>query len=148
MQQRAVPPNGRVPATLNDRGDIRILRRSGVLYSNIPVLVRVRSLSRQEAEPLRARVQRDRQECGCSLGAAAMIVAFAATACLLAPHVALTPASVVLRILPLSLLAAFAGAGAGKATGILLARRRLRRDIGQLAGASARSTEEPFDVLV
>jgi hypothetical protein len=93
-----------------------------------PLVIQLPQLPAGEAKVIAARLDQARSECGCSLGAKCMISGTAVALAWLTFRLGfLTPA--FLWRLPLALLFALLCAGAGKAVGLLLARRRLRRDI-------------------
>lgn len=111
--------------------DLKILSRSPLLYSRQPLALRLPELSAGEAEVLSSRLNQARSECGCSLGAKCMTVgALAALAWLSARYGFLTAA--FFWRLPWAFLCTVASAGAGKAAGLLSARRHLRHEIGLL----------------
>ena len=122
-----------------DADDLVALRSSRKLYSGPPLVVRLPWLSRDEADPLSARLNAAREDCGCSMGAAIMAAFFVgAMAWALLWHGFHVGA--VLRRSPLVIIVTLAGAGAGKAVGILLARRRVRHLVDRLLAQRERRT--------
>jgi hypothetical protein len=122
-----------------DTDDLVALRSSRQLYSGPPVAVRLPWLSRDESDPLSARLNAARDDCGCSTGAATMAACFVgAMAWALLWHGFHMGA--VLRRFPLVIIVVFAGAGVGKAVGISLARRRVRHVIDRLLAECERRT--------
>lgn len=116
---------------VRDAAELSALARSGRLYSAQPLSLELPALPAAAVTALAERLDRDRQECGCSLGAKCMAAgALAALAFLAARYGPLTPQ--FLWRLPLVLAAAVAAAGAGKTLGILAAHRRVRRSIARL----------------
>jgi len=129
------------PRVVRDRAELRALLGSRELYAKRPLALELPGLSAQEAFAWSERLNGLRNECGCSLGAKCMAAGFlAALAALAVLHGPFTPA--LLLRLPLAAVAAVVCAGLGKAAGILMARRRLRREIASLASNVPDPTEE------
>src|SRR2546421_12662934 len=114
---------GRVAEALlviRDFNDLRALGESRLLYSKQPLAISLPGLPTEKAEALSERLNRYRNECGCSLGAKCMAAGFvAALAWLSAWHGVFTAA--FLWRLPLAFLFTLACAGAGKISGISVA---------------------------
>jgi hypothetical protein len=115
---------------IDDADGLRALRRSRDLYSSRPVAIRLPGLTPAQAAEIGERLQRDRTECGCALGAKSFFAGLAVTVVLTLTRPERPPA-LPWRVL-LALVFAVACAGAGKAAGIASARRRLRREIDRL----------------
>jgi hypothetical protein len=111
--------------------DLKTLSRSPLLYSRKPLTFRLPELSASEAEALSSRLNQARSECGCSLGAKCMIVGALATLAWLSARYGFLTAAFFWR-LPWAFLCTVVSAGAGKAVGLLSARRHLHREIGLL----------------
>ena len=92
------------------------------------------------AEALAAAEQlnKDRSECGCSLGAQTMTAAFCITVGLLMlQYGALTPA--MWKRLPIAAAVAIVSAAVGKIIGIAMGRKRARREVARILATFARS---------
>jgi hypothetical protein len=134
-QAPRAPGGASAPLVVRDADDLSALARSGRLYSPQPLSLELPALPAAATIALAERLDRDRHECGCSLGAKCMAAgAFAALAALAVRYGPLTPA--FFWRLPLALAAAVAAAGAGKTLGILAARHRVRRSIARLYGGA------------
>jgi hypothetical protein len=114
-----------------DSKSLRDLGKPPFLGANEPLIIELPGLPPAEAAALTERLNRYRNECGCSLGARCMVAGFAVTFI----WFAVADGGFTIKFLwhvPLAFLAAFLGAGLGKFLGIVIARRRLRWELTQL----------------
>lgn len=119
------------PLVITDMEGLRGLGKSRSFRSREPIVIRLPNLSATEAEALTSRINGYRNECGCSLGAKSMTAGLVVMLVSLFASYGAFTTSFLLR-LPFAFLFAFVCAGAGKATGVFLARRRLRLELDQL----------------
>lgn len=123
------------PVIVSDPAALRKLIKSHAFHSKEPIIVRLPDLSLEESEALTSRINGYRNECGCSLGAKSMVTGFSVMLLLLLASYSLFTSSFWLR-LPFAFVFAFVCAGAGKAVGLFLARRRFRIELDQLYPSS------------
>ena len=123
-----------VPIVVRTADDLRALRASRRLDARNPIAFELPDLSAEQAESLAARVNGYRTECGCSLGAKGMAVAVVAVVAWLLLHPHGVAISLLVRV-PIALLFILVGAGVGKALGIFVAHRKLRRVLDGLLGS-------------
>ena len=124
-------PHGAAPLVIADLAGLRALSGTRDFTSRRPLVLNLPELPPTEAFAAAERLNRDRGECGCSLGAKAMAAGFGLTLGALA--VGFGPLTLAfLERSPLALGAAFAAAGAGKVAGIALDRRRARREVARI----------------
>jgi hypothetical protein len=122
---------GAVPFVVADIAELRAFSRTRDFTSSRPLVLEVPEMPIGEAFAVGERLNRDRAECGCSLGAKAMTGGFVLT--LGALMVSYGPFTLAfLERLPLALAAAFAFAAVGKVMGIGLGRRRARREVSRI----------------
>ena len=122
---------GAVPFVIADLAELRAFARTREFTSNRPVVLAVPEIPAADAFAVAERLNRDRTECGCSLGAKAMTAGFVLT--LAALMVGYGPfALAFLERSPLALAAAFAFAAVGKVIGIAMGRRRARREVSRI----------------
>jgi hypothetical protein len=119
------------PLVVADAAELRALVASRDFTSSRPLVLDLPELSPADAFALGERLNRDRAECGCSLGAKAMTAGFGVAFGALA--LAYGPLTIAfLERSPISLAAAFVCAGAGKVAGVALGRRRARRQVSRI----------------
>lgn len=124
------------PAVIDDAVQLREFVSSPAFVSNQPLVLRMPGLTEPEALAAAERLNADRAECGCSLGARAMTVAFLVTlALLMLGYGAFTLA--LLARLPIALAAGVAFAMLGKAIGIAMGRRRARREVARILATAS-----------
>lgn len=119
------------PRIITDLEGLRSLGKSRSFRSREPIVIRLPDLSAAQTEELTSRINGYRNECGCSLGAKTMTAGLVVMLIFLCASYGAFTTRFLMR-LPFAFLVAFVCAGAGKATGILLARRRLRLELDQL----------------
>ena len=123
--------HGAVPLVIADLAELGAFTGTREFRSARPLVLDVPDMPAAEAFALSERLNRDRAECGCSLGAKAMTAGFGLTlGALMVVYGPLTLA--FLERSPISLAAAFGFAAVGKVTGILLGRRRARREVSRI----------------
>jgi len=119
------------PLVIADVAELRAFAASRDFTSSRPVVLDLPHLSPADAFVLGERLNRDRAECGCLLGAKAMTAGFGVALGALA--VAYSPLTLAfLERSPISLSVGFVAAGAGKVAGIALGRRRARREVSRI----------------
>lgn len=119
------------PAVINDAVQLREFAGTPAFASNRPLILRIPGLTEPEALAAAERLNADRAECGCALGARAMTVAFVvALALLMHSYGAFTLA--LLARLPIAIAAGVAFAMVGKAVGIAQGRHRARREVARI----------------
>ena len=101
--------------------DLKLLIRNGGLFSDWPVSLQLSQLDARENQATSEKINQLKHECGCSLGAAALLAGFVLSLGTFIFADGLFSWSFLWHI-PLVLLIAFLSAGAGKGLGILLAR--------------------------
>lgn len=122
------------PVVIRDRAQLRSFAASRAFVSRQPLILTIPGMSPLEAFAAGERLNKDRGECGCSLGAQAMTAGFAiALASLTIRYGSLTPA--MLMRLPIAIAATAIFAALGKIGGIAMARRRARRDVARILAA-------------
>jgi hypothetical protein len=122
---------GAVPFVIADLAELRAFARTRDFTSSRPVVLEVPEIPAADAFAVAERLNRDRAECGCSLGAKAMTAGFVLT--LGALMVGYGPFALgFLERSPLALAGAFAFAAVGKVTGIAMGRRRARREVSRI----------------
>ena len=122
---------GAVPFVIADLAELRAFSRTRDFTSSRPLVLNVPDMLPVEAFAVGERLNRDRAECGCSLGAKAMTAGFALTlGALMVGYGPLTLS--FLERSPISLAAAFAFAAVGKVAGIAMGRRRARREVSRI----------------
>jgi hypothetical protein len=120
-----------VPFVIVDLAGLRAFSRSRSFTSSRPLVLEVPEIPPAEAFAVGERLNRDRAECGCSLGAKAMTAGFVLG--LAALSVGYGPVTLAfLERSPLALAAAFAFGAVGKVTGIAMGRRRARREVSRI----------------
>ena len=123
--------HGAVPFVIADLAELRAFSRTRDFTSSRPLVLDVPDMLPAEAFAVGERLNRDRAECGCSLGAKAMTAGFALA--LGALMVGYGPWTRAFRARsPISLAAAFSFAAVGKVAGIALGRRRARREVSRI----------------
>jgi len=128
------------PIVVSDLAGLRSLSKSRPFRSREPIAIQLPNLSTEEAEALSARINGYRNDCGCSLGAKSMAAGFLITVLWLCVSYGVFTTRFLLA-LPFAFLFAFVCAGAGKATGVFLARRRLRLELDRFQPNSHPSLE-------
>lgn len=124
------------PAVIDDAGQLREFAASPAFVSNRPLILRIPGMAEPEALAAAERLNADRAECGCSLGARAMTLAFVVTLALLMLGYGVFTLALLVR-LPITLAVGVVFAMLGKAVGIAMGRRRARREVARvLANAS------------
>ena len=116
---------------VTDFESLRNLSGPPLFRANEPLIIEVPGLPPDETAALTARLTAYRNECGCALGARCMVAGFAVTL----TWFAIADGGVTIKFLwhlPFAFVAAFLGAGLGKFSGIVIARRRLRWELTQL----------------
>ena len=122
---------GAVPFVIGDLAELRAFARTREFTSSRPVVLAFPEIPAADAFAVAERLNRDRAECGCSLGAKAMTAGFVLT--LGALMVGYGPFALgFLERSPLALAGAFAFAAVGKVTGIALGRRRAHREVSRI----------------
>jgi hypothetical protein len=121
----------RDPFVIGDLQQLAEFSNSPAFVSKGPLVLKIAAMSESEAFAAAERLNKNRAECGCSLGARAMTAAFAiAIGVLLLRYGPLSPG--VLVRLPLAVVTAAVFALLGKAAGIALGRRRARREVTRI----------------
>ncbi|TAK91028.1 MAG: hypothetical protein EPO06_06845 [Burkholderiaceae bacterium] len=110
-------------------------------YSKRPIALRLPELTEADAFAISERLNRQRSDCGCSLGAKGMVCAFVVTAAGLITHYGFFTTALLWR-LPILLAATLFFAGLGKALGIAAARRRLQMEIDILFDCLTNQTQK------
>jgi hypothetical protein len=119
------------PLVIADTEALRAFSRSHDFASSRPVVLELPNMSPAESFAISERLNRDRSECGCSLGATALAAGSALSVGLLLVRYGLLTVAFVER-LPIALAAGFACAAIGKAVGVGLGRWRARRDVSRI----------------
>ena len=123
--------NSADPLVISEVGQLRALSAMPTFTPTRPVVLKIDGLDEAEAFTIAEKLNRDRTDCGCSMGARVMTTGFLTALVVLA--VLYGPFTLDLFVrLPIAVGVAFISAVAGKFAGILLAHRRARRDIERL----------------
>jgi hypothetical protein len=120
--------------TIGTREGLRAFAASPAFVSSRPLLLRIAGMDESEALAATERLNADRAECGCSLGARAMTAGFVLALVLLALEYGAFTVGLLVR-LPVAFAAAFVAAIVGKVFGIALGRRRARREVRRILAA-------------
>jgi hypothetical protein len=119
------------PIVIDDHAQLRVFAVSRAFFSKQPLILRISGMSPSEASLAGEYLNKNRRECGCSLGAKAMTAGFViALAWLTIRYGVLTPGMFVR--LPFAIAAAIAFAALGKSVGVAKARRRARREAARI----------------
>lgn len=119
---------GMEPLVIADVAQLRAFVATPVFASTRPVVLDLPGMSSSEAFVAGERLNRDRAECGCSLGATAMSAGFAVALAILVLRYGLFTVASLARF-PIAVAAAVGFAALGKIAGIALGRRRARREV-------------------
>ena len=111
-----------------DVANLRAFASTREFASTRPVVLDLPGMSRSEAFAVGERLNRDRAECGCSLGATAMSAGFALALGILMLRYGPFTLALLTRV-PIAIAVAIVFAALGKFAGITLGRRRARRDV-------------------
>jgi hypothetical protein len=122
------------PVIIRDGPELLTFSRTRAFFDNRPIVFDVPG-ARASSVPAAEQLNAYRTDCGCAAGARAMVAAFALVLALLTVRYGTSPWDMLAR-LPVAFLAAFVGAGAGKLTGIALARRRAHREVARILALS------------
>jgi hypothetical protein len=122
---------GHSPVVIGDLRQLADFSNSPAFTSNEPLVLRIPAIPKSEAFAVAERLNRDRAECGCSLGAKAMGGGFVIALVLLVPFYGPLSLATLVR-LPLALVTGVLAALVGKAIGIALGRRRARREVTRI----------------
>jgi hypothetical protein len=123
--------HGAAPLVIANLAELGAFAGTREFTSARPLVLTVPEMPVAEAFVLSERLNRDRAECGCSLGAKAMTAGFGLTlGALMIVYGPLTLA--FLERSPISLAAAFVFAAVGKVAGIALGRRRARHGVSRI----------------
>jgi hypothetical protein len=119
-----------VPLVIGDDAQLRTFAASREFMSKQPIILSLPGMLPAEGFSAGEQLNKERSECGCSLGAQAMAAGFLISLAGLTIHYGVTLA--LLKRLPIAMVAAFLFAALGKVVGITLGRRRARRTVARI----------------
>ncbi len=126
-----------LPLVLSDGDQLKAFANGRGFYRPRPIILKLPGLSAEEAFAAAERLNKERNACGCSLGAFAVTATFLPCAALVVWRYGLFTLAAVERM-PLVLIAAMVAAGVGKTIGIRIGRHRARNLVHHLIETYAR----------
>ena len=127
------------PLLISEPDQLRAFAATRAFVLRQPLILNIPGMSSSEAFAAAERLNKHRNECGCSLGAQAMMAAFLITLALLAIRYGLFTLALLGR-LPIALVAAVVFAALGKVVGTAMGRRRARREVARILAIFADRT--------
>jgi hypothetical protein len=128
------------PVVIADAAELRAFAASREFASRRPVVLELPGMSQPDAFSAGERINRNRADCGCSLGASMMFTGLVlALAVLTLRYGVLTTA--LLERLPLAIVTAMVFAALGKTGGVALGRHRARGEVMRVVEKFPRDLE-------
>jgi len=128
---RTRQPQIDTPLVISDLDQLRAFAVTRAFVLKQPLILSIPGMTPSEAFAAAERLNKDRNECGCALGAQAMTAAFLITLALLAIRYGPFTLALVER-LPIAIAAAIVFVALGKVVGIAMGRRRARREVARI----------------